>query len=90
MENKISERNVVLGLTIVSMVLIAGMMVMPSVVAPQADAGHVYKMYKLGLSGKSFNPWVETGKVVRGLALISGLAIYYPNKLTALYAAKYL
>lgn len=40
MENKVSERNVVLGLTIVSMLLVAGTMVMPAMIAPQSDVAH--------------------------------------------------
>lgn len=40
MENKINERKVVLGLTVISIVLVAGMTVMPSMMTPESDVAH--------------------------------------------------
>lgn len=54
MENKMSERNVVLGLTIISMLLVVIMIVTPAMAFPQSDIAHgisVYKACKIAASG---------------------------------------
>jgi hypothetical protein len=55
MENKISEKNSVLGLTVISMLLLTAMTIMPAMAAPQCDVGLGFSTYSIASAANSGN-----------------------------------
>jgi len=81
MENRISERNSVLGLTVISLLLLTGMTIMPAMAVPQSDVGLGFTVYSIAdaaASGNMFSLVVSFIGYYAALAFFAAVAAAGP------------